>query len=67
MVGNIVICYATIFGITRKRLVARIFIIWFGILEYNVPGMQKSGHVAEAAESKVDDGVGRADAYFDPH
>lgn len=39
LVGNIVICYATVFRIARKRLIARVIIIWFGVLEYNVPGV----------------------------
>ena len=39
LVGNIVICYATVFRIARERFVARVIIIWFGVLEYNVPGV----------------------------
>ena len=37
-----------------------------GILRDDVPGVEKTGDVTEDAEEDVDEGVGAADAAFDP-
>jgi hypothetical protein len=33
----------------------------------DVPGVDEAGDVAEAAEGDIDEGVGAAEAYFDPY
>lgn len=33
----------------------------------DVPGMQKTGYVAEAAEGKIDEGVGGTESNLDPN
>ena len=38
----------------------------FGVFGDDVPGVEKAGEEAEAAEGEVDEGVGAADAGFDP-
>ena len=39
---------------------------FFGVFGDYVPGVQQAGDEAEAAEGEVDEGVGAADAGFDP-
>lgn len=38
----------------------------FGVFGDDPPGVEKAGYVAEAAESEVYEGIGRADGAFDP-
>ena len=46
---------------------ALVFIFGFGVERDDVPGVQQAGNVAEGAEEDVDQGVGGADARFDPN
>lgn len=45
---------------------APVTIAGFGVFGNNVPGVQKTGDVAQDAEADVDEGVGAAEAAFDP-
>jgi hypothetical protein len=54
--------------------VSMLWVLWYfivlahrvGIFGNDVPGVQQAGHPAEHAEKDVDDGVGGANAGFDP-
>lgn len=48
------------------RPVAVVAIARVGVLQDNVPGVQKAGEEAEAAKRDVDEGVGGAEASLDP-
>ena len=72
-VRNVVVRHTAALGVPamsvpgRNALVALcVLVIGLGMLEDDVPGVYEAGEVAEAAEGDVDDGVGGADADFDP-
>lgn len=69
--GDIVICDATVLDVASVILgegrIAGVIIVWLGILENDIPGVQEARDIGETAESKVDDRVSRTEAYFDPH
>ena len=43
-----------------------VVVVGFGVEGDDVPGVEEAGDVAEGAEEDVDEGVGGADAGFDP-
>ena len=43
-----------------------VVVITLWVARDNVPGVDQAGEVAEHAEQNIDDGVGGADAGFDP-
>lgn len=51
----------------RDGLVVGVIVVRLGVFEDDVPGVEETGDVAQTAEGEVDDGVGGADAYFDPY
>lgn len=48
-------------------LIVWVVVVRFRVLENNVPSVQKTRDVAKTAKRYVDDGVGSADASFDPN
>lgn len=54
---------AVLSSVAGQRLVV---VVRFGILGDDVPCVQQAGEEAEHAEGDVDDGVGAAEAAFDP-
>ena len=44
-----------------------VVVVGFGVEGDDVPGVEEAGYVAEGAEEDVDEGVGGADAGFDPY
>jgi hypothetical protein len=59
---DIVVCDAATFGFLFDLLVCRV-----GILGDDVPGVDETGEEAQAAESDVDERVGRAETTLDPY
>ena len=43
-----------------------VFVFGIGVFGDDVPCVEEAGEVAEGAEGEVDEGVGGADADFDP-
>lgn len=68
---NVVVSDTTALDITslpwRNGFVYERIVVGLGILEDDVPGVQETRDVAEAAESEVDDRVRCADAHFNPY
>lgn len=63
--SDVVICDSTVgaLGVADGLVIAR----WVRVAGDDVPGMDKAGDVAEAAEGDIDEGVGGAEADFDPY
>lgn len=59
---DIVVCHAAAIGFLVDLLVC-----WVGIFGDDVPGVDETGEEAQAAESDVDEGVGRAETALDPY
>jgi hypothetical protein len=64
-VRNNVVCSAAFCALAIVR--ALVSIVWVGVLQDNVPGVQKSREDAEAAECDVDERVCAADTALNPH
>lgn len=73
LVRDVVVCHAAVFHVPAARrtpgdgLVAGVVIVRLGVFEDDVPGMEQTGDIAEAAKSEVNDRVSCANAYFDPY
>ena len=75
-VRNIVVCHSRAFGVLVPSaalctmrgdgLIPIRLVIGLWILQDYVPCMEEAGNISEEAEGNIDDGVGRADADFDP-
>ena len=59
---DVVICYATAFGV----ILGHLLIGRFGIYPDNVPGVYETGEDTETAESDVDKGICRANTSLNP-
>ena len=69
--GNVVVSHTTMLkvrsgGRAGDSLVVGVVVIGLWVFEDNVPCVEETGDVAETAEGKVDDRVGRADSHLDP-
>lgn len=63
--SDVVICDLTVgaLGVADGLVIAR----WVRVAGNDVPGVDKAREVAEAAEGDIDEGVGGAEADFDPY
>jgi len=59
---DIVVCHTAALGFLVDLLVRRV-----GVFGNDVPGVNETGEEAQAAESDVDERVGRAEAALDPY
>ena len=63
--SDVVICDSTVGAL--GVLDGLVFAHWVRVAGDDVPGVNKAGDVAEAAEGDIDEGVGGANADFDPY
>lgn len=64
MCDNVVCCASvTALAVGGYLLVG---VVWVGVLEDHVPGVQKAGEESETAKREVDEGVGAANSFLHP-
>jgi hypothetical protein len=65
LVSDVVVCDSSVgaFGVVDGL----VFVHSVRVARDDVPSMEEAGDVAEAAEGDVDEGVGSAEADFDPY